>query len=644
MSKQWNESTATAKGLYDPRYEHDNCGIGAVVNIKGIKTHETVENALKIVENLKHRAGKDADGKTGDGVGILLQISHKFFKKVTKPLGIDLGDERDYGVGMFFFPNDEFKTIQAKKMLEVIVEKEGLEFLGWREVPTEPDKLSKKARDCMPCIMQCFVKRPEDVERGLEFDRKLYVARRVFEQSNDNTYVVSFSSRTIVYKGMFLVEQLRQFFMDLQDPDYESAIATVHSRFSTNTNPSWERSHPNRFIVHNGEINTILGNSDKMSAREENMESPKLKKEFQKVLPVINAAGSDSAMLDNALEFLVMSGMELPLAVMIMIPEPWANNSIMTQKKKDFYQYYATMMEPWDGPASIVFSDGDLVGAVLDRNGLRPSRYYVTDDDYLILSSEVGVLEIDPTKIVKKDRLRPGKMLLVDTVAGKIIDDDELKERYADKQPYGEWIDRYMVNLKDLKIPNQRVPEYTKEERQRMQRAFGYTYESLKDSILPMAKNGVEGTAAMGTDTPLAALSGNREPLFNYFKQRFAQVTNPPIDSIREEVVTSTTLYIGEAGNVLEEKPENCRVLKINNPILTNTDLMKIKNLKADGFKVEVLPIIYYKNTSLEKAVDRLYIEADRAYRDGANIIILSDRGVDENHVAIPSLLAVAAL
>ncbi len=424
MSKQWNESTATAKGLYDPRYEHDNCGIGAVVNIKGIKTHETVENALKIVENLKHRAGKDADGKTGDGVGILLQISHKFFKKVTKPLGIELGDERDYGVGMFFFPNDEFKTIQAKKMLEVIVEKEGLEFLGWREVPTEPDKLSQKARDCMPCIMQCFVKRPEDVERGLEFDRKLYVARRVFEQSNDNTYVVSFSSRTIVYKGMFLVEQLRQFFMDLQDPDYESAIATVHSRFSTNTNPSWERSHPNRFIVHNGEINTILGNSDKMSAREENMESPKLKKEFQKVLPVINAAGSDSAMLDNALEFLVMSGMELPLAVMIMIPEPWANNSIMTQKKKDFYQYYATMMEPWDGPASIVFSDGDLVGAVLDRNGLRPSRYYVTDDDYLILSSEVGVLEIDPTKIVKKDRLRPGKMLLVDTVAGKIIDDD----------------------------------------------------------------------------------------------------------------------------------------------------------------------------------------------------------------------------
>ena len=644
MKENWNESTAKPLGLYDPRFEHDNCGIGAVVNIKGIQTHETVENALKIVENLKHRAGKDADGKTGDGVGILLQISHKFFKKVTKPLGIEIGEERDYGIGMFFFPNDEFKTNQAKKMFEVIVQKEGLEFLGWREVSTEPEKLSDKARACMPCIMQAFVKRPVDVEKGLDFDRKLYIARRVFEQSNDDTYVVSFSSRTIVYKGMFLVEQLRQFFSDLQDSDYESAIATVHSRFSTNTNPSWMRAHPNRFIVHNGEINTIRGNSDKMSAREENMESQKLKKEFQKVLPVINAEGSDSAMLDNALEFLVMSGMDLPLAVMIMIPEPWANNAIMSQKKKDFYQYYATMMEPWDGPASILFSDGDIMGAVLDRNGLRPSRYYITDDDYLVLSSEVGVLDVDPTKIVKKDRLRPGKMLLVDTVAGRIIDDDELKEKYAGELPYGEWLDRYLVHLSELRIPNVRVQEYTKEERQKMQRAFGYTYESIKDTLLPMAKNGVEGTAAMGTDTPLAALSGNREPLFNYFKQRFAQVTNPPIDSIREEVVTSTTLYIGESGNVLETKPENCRVLKINNPILTNTDLLKIKNLKKEGFKVEVIPITYYKNTSLEKAVDRLYIEADRAFREGANILILSDRGVDENHVAIPSLLAVSAL
>ena len=641
---QVQEKDRVAVGMYDPRFEHDNCGIGAVVNIKGIQTHETVENALKIVENLKHRAGKDAEGKTGDGVGILLQISHKFFSKAAKAAGIEIGEERDYGIGMFFFPQDELKRNQAKKMFEVIVEKEGMEFLGWREVPIDPTKLGQKAVDCMPYIMQGFVKRPKNVNKGLDFDRKLYVARRVFEQSNDDTYVVSLSSRTIVYKGMFLVEQLRLFFADLQDKDYVSAIATVHSRFSTNTNPSWERAHPNRFIVHNGEINTIRGNADKMLAREETMESEHLAGELQKVLPVVNTEGSDSAMLDNTLEFLVMSGMELPLAVMITIPEPWANNGIMSQKKKDFYQYYATMMEPWDGPASIVFSDGDLMGAVLDRNGLRPSRYYITNDDYLILSSEVGVLDIDPTKIVVKERLRPGKMLLVDTVQGRVIDDDELKERYASRQPYGEWLDRNLINLEDLKIPNQRVPEYTKEERQRMQKAFGYTYESLKEAILPMAQNGGESTAAMGIDTPLAALAGDHQPLFNYFKQLFAQVTNPPIDSIREEVVTSTTVYIGEDGNLLEEKAINCQVLKVNNPILTNTDIMKIKNMKVEGFKVVELPIIYYKNTSLEKAIEHLYVEADRAYRDGANILILSDRGVDENHVPIPSLLAVSAL
>ena len=381
-----------------------------------------------------------------------------------------------------------------------------------------------------------------------------------------------------------------------------------------------------------------------MLAREETMESEYLKGELQKVLPVINSEGSDSAMLDNTLEFLVMSGIELPLAVMIMIPEPWANNALMPQKKKDFYQYYATMMEPWDGPASILFSDGDLMGAVLDRNGLRPSRYYITKDDYLILSSEVGVLDIDPAKILLKERLRPGKMLLVDTRQGRVIDDEELKETYAKKQPYGEWIDSNLICLKDLKIPNGRVPEYTKEERRRMQKAFGYTYESLREEILPMAKNGGEGTSAMGIDTPLAALAGDPQPLFNYFKQLFAQVTNPPIDAIREKVVTSTTVYIGEDGNLLQETAANCHVLKVDNPILTNTDLMKIKAMKADGFHVAQIPILYYKNTSLEKAVERLFVEADRAYRDGANILILSDRGVDENHVPIPSLLAVSAL
>lgn len=545
---------------------------------------------------------------------------------------------------MFFFPQDELKRNQSKKMFEIIVEKEGLEFLGWREVPTYPNVLGKKAIDCMPYIMQAFVKKPEDVNKGIDFDRKLYVARRVFEQTCENTYVVSLSSRTIVYKGMFLVGQLRQFFGDLRDEDYESAIALVHSRFSTNTTPSWERAHPNRFIVHNGEINTIKGNADRMLAREETMYSDYLEEEMSKITPVVNTNGSDSAMLDNTLEFFVMNGMPLPLAVMITIPEPWSNNKAMAQEKKDFYQYYATMMEPWDGPASILFSDGDIMGAVLDRNGLRPSRYYVTNDGYLILSSEVGVLPVDESRIKLKDRLRPGKMLLVDTVKGELIDDDELKEKYATKQPYGEWLDNNLVQLHDLKIPNKKVPVHTKEERARLQKAFGYTYEDFKTSILPMALNGSEQIGAMGIDTPLAVLSNNHQPLFNYFKQLFAQVTNPPIDSIREKVVTSTTVYLGSDGNVLEEKPENCKQLRINNPILTNTDILKIKNMKVDGFKVETIPIIYYKNTSLEKAIDHLYVEADRAHREGANIIILSDRGVDENHVAIPSLLAVSAL
>ena len=631
-------------GLYDPRFEHDNCGIGAVVSIKGIKTHQTVSDALSIVENLEHRAGKDAEGKTGDGVGILLQISHKFFEKAVKPLGIKIGNEREYGIGMFFFPQDELARNRAKKMFEIIVEKEGLEFLGWREVPTFPNVLGKKAVDCMPYIMQGFVKKPKDVNKGIEFDRKLYVARRVFEQTAEDTYVCSLSSRTIVYKGMFLVGQLRTFFKDLTDESYESAIALVHSRFSTNTNPSWERAHPNRFIVHNGEINTIKGNADRMLSREETMVSPYLEDEMSKITPVVNTNGSDSAMLDNTLEFFVMNGMPLPLAVMITIPEPWSNNKAMEQEKKDFYQYYSTMMEPWDGPASILFSDGDIMGAVLDRNGLRPSRYYITKDGYLILSSEVGALPIDESRIEVKDRLHPGKMLLVDTVKGELIDDNKLKEKYATKQPYGEWLDNNLIKLEDLKIPNKKVRAHTKEERARLQKAFGYTYEDFRTSILPMALNGSESIGAMGIDTPLAVLSNRHQPLFNYFKQLFAQVTNPPIDSIREKIVTSTTVYLGKDGNILEEQPENCKNLKINNPILTNTDLLKIKNMKVEGFKVETIPITYYKNTSLEKAIDHLFVEVDRAHREGTNIVILSDRGVDENHVAIPSLLAVGAV
>ncbi len=631
-------------GLYDSSYEHDNCGIGAVVNIKGIKTHETVNNALKIVENLEHRAGKDAEGKTGDGVGILLQISHKFFSKTVSAMGYDLGNEREYGVGMFFFPQKELPRKQAMKMFEVIVEKEGLEFLCWRQVPTTPGILGKKALDVMPCIMQAFIKKPDSIKNIMDFDRKLYFVRRIFEESNDDTYVPSLSSRTIVYKGMFLVGELRLFYNDLQDPDYESAIALVHSRFSTNTTPSWLRAHPYRYLCHNGEINTIRGNEDKMIAREETMESTIMQDEMYKVMPVLDPDGSDSARLDNCLEFLVLNGIPLPLAVMITIPEPWENDRYMSQEKKDFYQYYATMMEPWDGPASILFTDGDVMGAVLDRNGLRPSRYYITDDDYLILSSEVGVLEVDPAKIVKKDRLRPGRMLLVDTVNGRLISDEEIKEKYAKAKPYGEWLDSNLVHLSDLKIPNVRVEEYTDEERQRLQKAFGYTYEDFKNTIYPMAEKGTEAIHAMGTDTPLAVLSNHHKPLFNYFKQLFAQVTNPPIDAIREEIVTSTSVYLGKDGNILDEKPENCHVLKINHPILTNTDLLKIKNMKVEGLKVATLPILYYKNTSMEKAIDRMFVEADKLYRDGVNILILSDRGVDENHVAIPSLLAVSAM
>ena len=632
------------KTLYDPRFEHDNCGIGAVVNIKGIQTHETVDNALKIVENLKHRAGRDAEDKTGDGVGILLQISHKFFSKAAARLGIDLGPAREYAVGMFFFPRQELARSQAKKMFEIIAEKEGLEFLGWREVPICPEVLGSRALECMPNITQCFIRKPRDAAKGLEFDRRLYIARRVFEHSNDNTYVASLSSRTIVYKGMFLVEQLRGFYPDLRDPDYESAIATVHSRFSTNTNPSWQRAHPNRIIVHNGEINTIRGNADKMLAREEKMESPALKGQMHKITPIINLEGSDSAMLDNALEFLVMSGMPLPLAMAVTIPEPWANDKYMDRRLKDFFQYYATMLEPWDGPASILFSDGDIMGAVLDRNGLRPSRYYVLENDQVILSSEVGVLPVDQKLVKKKDRLRPGKMLLIDTVKGEIVDNDILKAGYAVRQPYGEWLDSNLIWLKDLRVPNERVPRFTGEELARQQKAFGYTEEEYKKVILPMAKTGIEPTASMGKDTPLAVLSPRPQPLFNYFKQLFAQVTNPPIDAIREKIVTSTTVYLGRDGNLLEEKPENCRVLRVNNPILTDTDLLKIRQTRQPGIKVETVPIIYYKNTSLEKAIQWMFVETDRAIADGASILILSDRGVDENHVAIPSLLAVSAL
>lgn len=621
--------------------EHDACGIGTVVQIDGKQSYDVVDKALHIVEKLEHRAGKDASGKVGDGVGILLQISDDFFKKTLKKDNIKLPEH--YGIGMFFLPRNKLLLNQHKKLFEKFVEQEGCKFITWRKVPCNESILGQKAKDCMPNIYQAFIERPQNISSNVDFDKVLYVIRREFEKSCKETYIASLSSHTIVYKGMFLVSQLRNFYLDLQDKYYKSAIAIVHSRFSTNTTPSWQRAHPNRFIAHNGEINTIRANVNKMLAREESMHSEFLDKNSSKILPIINTSGSDSAMLDNALEFLVMNGMPLEKAVMILIPEPWKHQD-MDQKKKDFYHYYATMMEPWDGPAAILFSDGEKVGAVLDRNGLRPSRYYLTSDNMLILSSEVGVLDIDEKKIVKKSRLEPGKMLLVDTKKKELIEDYDLKNEYASSNPYGEWLDTYLLQLKDLPAPDKKTHIHSQHERDILYKIFGYTYEDVKDIILPMARVKLEPTSAMGTDIPLAIYSKNHLSLFHYFKQLFAQVTNPPIDSLREEVVTDTTIYIGSDGNLLKDKSDNFTVLEVNNPILTSRDMDKIRQLNQTGFKNETISLLFYRSTSLKEALDNLFIECDKAYRNGANILILSDKGVDEGHMAIPSLLAVSAL
>lgn len=621
--------------------EHDACGIGTVVQIDGKQSYDVVDKALHIVEKLEHRAGKDASGKVGDGVGILLQISDDFFKKTLKKDNIKLPEH--YGIGMFFLPRNKLLLNQHKKMFEKFVEQEGCKFITWRKVPCNESILGQKAKDCMPNIYQAFIERPQNISSNVDFDKVLYVIRREFEKSCKETYIASLSSRTIVYKGMFLVSQLRNFYLDLQDNNYKSAIAILHSRFSTNTTPSWQRAHPNRFIAHNGEINTIRANVNKMLAREESMHSEFLDENSSKILPIINTSGSDSAMLDNALEFLVMNGMPLEKAVMILIPEPWKHQD-MDQKKKDFYHYYATMMEPWDGPAAILFSDGEKVGAVLDRNGLRPSRYYLTSDNMLILSSEVGVLDIDEKKIVKKSRLEPGKMLLVDTKKKELIEDYDLKKEYASSNPYGEWLDNHLLYLKDLPAPDKKTHIHSQHERDILYKIFGYTYEDVKDIILPMARVKLEPTSAMGTDIPLAIYSKNHLSLFHYFKQLFAQVTNPPIDSLREEVVTDTTIYIGSDSNLLKDKSDNCTVLEVNNPILTSRDMDKIRQLNQTGFKNETISLLFYRGTSLKEALDNLFIECDKAYRNGANILILSDKGVDEGHMAIPSLLAVSAL
>ena len=639
------------QGLYYPEFEHDACGIGTIVNIDGEKSHDILSDCLTILEKLKHRGGTGADENTGDGAGVLFNIPHKFFLEELKQKGINLGNEGDYAVAMVFLPQELKARTEAEHLIEDIVKEEGLEVLGWRNVPTNPSILGKASLETMPVIRQAFIKRI-GVKRGISFERKLYIIRRNIEKRaswiskflNETFYIASFSSKTIVYKGMLVSTQLREFYKDLEDERVETSLALVHSRYSTNTFPSWERAHPNRFMIHNGEINTLRGNVNKVYSRETNVKSKVLGKDLNRVLPIINKEGSDSAILDNTLEFLYMNGMDLPRAVMMTIPEPWYKSKTMSKEKKAFYEYNATLMEPWDGPAAIVFTDGEKVGAVLDRNGLRPSRYYITKDRRLILSSEVGAVDVPPEIIEKKDRLRPGRMLLVDTNKKEVISDEELKNTYASQHPYGEWLENNLLTLDKMKEGKSFKIEYDKETRKRLEKTFGYTYETVNTTILPMAQNGAEPLAAMGVDTPIAVLSKTAQPLFNYFKQSFAQVTNPPIDAIREEIVTASNIYIGPEGNLLEDKESNCELIKLDTPILTNDELAKIKALNSGNFKSKVLDIVYEKGESLEDALDDLFEKAQEAYEKGYTILILSDRNVCATKVPIPSLLAVSAL
>ena len=641
-----------AQGLYSPYYEHDACGIGAIVNIDGEKSHEVLSDCLTILEKLKHRGGTGADENTGDGAGILFNIPDEFFREELKNKDVELPDEGDYAVGMLFMPQEKKAREESIRLFEDICKEENMKVMYWREVPTNPSILGKASLEAMPYIMQAFVKRPNGTKRDKDFERELYIVRRIIEKRagwiskflNETFYIASFSSKTIVYKGMLLSTQLREFYKDLEDERLVTSLALVHSRYSTNTFPSWERAHPNRFMIHNGEINTLRGNVNKVYSRETNVKSRVLGKDLNRVLPIINKEGSDSAIFDNNLEFLYMNGMDLSRAVMMLIPEPWYKSRTMSKEKRDFYEYNATLMEPWDGPASIVFTDGEKVGAVLDRNGLRPSRYYITKDRRLILTSEVGALDIDPELVEKKDRLMPGRMLLVDTAKKEVISDEELKHAYASEHPYGEWLEENLITLDKMEESKKYKIEYDKETRKRLEKTFGFTYEEVKNTIVKMAETGAEPIGAMGIDTPIAVLSRQAHPLFNYFKQLFAQVTNPPIDAIREEIVTATNVYIGPEGNILEDRPSNCEVIKLDSPIITNEELAKIKEYNKGNIKTKVIDIVFDKGTSLEDALDEMFEKAQDAYIKGYTMLVLSDRSVSKEKVPIPSLLAVSAL
>ena len=648
------------QGLYDPRLEHDACGVGFVVNIKGQRSHALVRQAFEVVVNLLHRGACGCEANTGDGAGMLIQMPDKFLRKVTAPLGITLPAPHEYGVGMVFLPRDVRQRDEIQALFEQIVVEEGQRVLGWRSLPSDDHLLGATARSGEPVFKQLFISQGGQGAQGgapaahARFERKLYVIRKRVEHAVDRLplserrffYVASLSSNTLIYKGMLIADQMETMFPDLADPDVESALALVHQRFSTNTFPSWPLAHPYRYIAHNGEINTLRGNINWMHAREALCQSDLLGDDLAKTLPVIREGGSDTATFDNVLEFLVMTGRSLPHAILMMIPEPWSGHESMSAERKAFYEFHASLMEPWDGPASIAFTDGTVIGAVLDRNGLRPSRYYVTKNDLVIMASEVGVLDIPPENILLKERLHPGRIFLVDTAQGRIIDDEEIKRAFAGEHPYGDWLKTHLVKLVDLPpAPHPTPPDH--EAVLRRQQAFGYTQEDLRLLIGPSTLQGQEPVGSMGTDTALAVLSDRPRPLYDYFKQLFAQVTNPPLDAIREELVTSMGSTIGPERNLLRPEPESCHQIKIPYPILDNDELAKLRHLADLAFRAVTLPMLYSPSeggAGLERAMDTLCRRASEAVAEGCTILILSDRGVDRTHAPIPSLLATAGV
>lgn len=641
------------QGLYNPRYERDACGIGFVVNIKGEKSNQIVKMALESLVCLDHRGARGAEDTTGDGAGILLQMPHSFFEHACEGLDIPLPELGHYGVGMVFLTDDGNRDArnQIRTQIENVIKEEGQEVLGWRKVPTDNFYLGPTSRASEPIVWQIFVGRNEALEDILAFERKLYVIRKRITNMirhggiDKSFYIPSLSARTIIYKGMLTPMQVAEFYPDLQDSRMESAIALVHSRFSTNTFPSWELSHPYRYLIHNGEINTVGGNYNWMQTRQAMFASELWKDDLEKLFPIIYADGSDTAKFDNCFEFLALSGRSLPHVAMMMIPEPWENHESMSDDKKAFYEYHASLMEPWDGPASIGFTDGTVVGACLDRNGLRPSRYYVTKDDILILSSEAGVVDIEPERVAYKGRLQPGRILLIDTQKGSIISDEEAKTQIASEHPYREWLDQHLVPLESLTDVDPIVPPIDHATILKRQQAFGYTSEDLKIFLGPMSHIGRDPVGSMGNDAPLAVLSNKPHLLYNYFKQLFAQVTNPPLDPLKEEVITSADTTIGPERNLLKPEPESCRQIRLKTPIITNEQLEKLGKVDQEGLRATTIPMLFDAKTGdLEKAMDDLFAAADKAIDEGYTILILSDRGVDQDHAAIPALLAMAGL